>query len=520
MRKKSLSCLLFLVINSSVFAQHWLGISGSNYAGTNSVYNNPANLADSRYKLYINLVANDLFFANNYVGWNAPYSVFQLLTNTAAAEYRNSQKVIVFKNAYYDINKGGEPFHANLLDDLRGPSALFTINDKHSVGLLTRIRTIINLNGFPESLAEAIRLGTDTLSLKNQLFNLSGTNVNLNSYAEIGISFGRVLKDEDEDFIKVGITIKRVVGLYSSHINIQEADYEIVDDPTDLSLPPNRKKQSLKINSLKADYGYTSEGSYKNARASASWVLGNQSAGAGWGVDLGIVYEYRPDNRKYAYREKGVRKLDPSKNKYEFKIGISLLDVGGITYNNPNYVKNWQVDVTNKTFNSSDVSMINGSDDAYKRINETIGLGDLNSQNNFTTGLPSCFQINLDYHLRDKFYVNSLWVQGLRGNQSMSMKMPSSLSITPRWEGKWFELAMPFVLFDNYNAFSFGIAGRIGPLFLGMDNLGSFLNINKPRSTDIYFGLSIPIFRKPPTLPNACFYEKTERKGWRFWKRK
>ena len=121
------------------YAQQWLGISGSNYAGTNSVYNNPANLADSRYKLYINLVGNDLFFANNYVGWNAPYSVLQLLTNTAAQEYRNSKNVIIFKNAYYAINKGGEPFHANLLDDLRGPSAMLTINDKHSVGLLTRL---------------------------------------------------------------------------------------------------------------------------------------------------------------------------------------------------------------------------------------------------------------------------------------------------------------------------------------------------------------------------------------------
>jgi hypothetical protein len=78
---------------------------------------------------------------------------------------------------------------------------------------------------------------------------------------------------------------------------------------------------------------------------------------------------------------------------------------------------------------------------------------------------------------------------------------------------------MPFTLFDNYSAFAFGIAGRIGPLFLGTDNLGSFLNINHPRSTDIYFGLSVPIFRKPPTLPNACFYEKTDRKSWKFWKR-
>lgn len=508
-----------LVLSPQIYAQQWLGISGSNYAGTNSLYNNPANLADSRYKLYLNVVGNDLFFANNYVGWNAPYSVFQLLTNSAASEFRNSKNIIIFKNSYYDINKGEEPFHANLLDDLRGPSAMFTINDKHSIGLLTRVRTITNFNGVSEPLADVIRLGTDTLSLKNQLFNLSGTSLNINSYAEIGLSYGQVLKDEDEDFIKIGFTVKRVIGIYSSHINIQEANYEIIDDPTDLAITPNRKKQILQINTLNADYGYTAESSYKNAKVSASWLLGNQSAGAGWGVDVGVIYEFRPNNRKYIYHQKGFTKLDPSKNKYEFRIGISILDIGGINYNNPNYVRNWQVDVNNKTFNSNDVSMINGSDDAYKRINETIGLNDLNSQNNFRTDLPSSFQINLDYHIQDKFYVNSLWVQGLRGSKSLSMKMPSSLAVTPRWEGKWFEVAMPFVLFDNYNAFSFGIAGRIGPLFLGTDNLGSFLNINRPRSTDIYFGLSIPIFRKPPTLPNTCFYEKQVRKGWRFWKR-
>jgi hypothetical protein len=517
--KKKLFSFLFLVFTFPTFAQQWLGISGSNYAGTNSVYNNPANLADSRYKLYVNLVGNDLFFANNYVGWNAPYSLIQLLTNSAAQEYRNSKGVIVFRNAYYDINKGGEPFNANLINDLRGPSAMFTINDKHSVGLLTRIRTITNLNNFSEPLAEVIRLGTDTLLLKNQPFNLSRTSVNINSYAEIGLSYGRVLKDEDEDFFKVGITVKRVVGIYSSHANIEEANYEIVDDPTGLNVTPNRKKQILEINTLKADYGFTSEGAYKNASVSPNWLLGNQSAGAGWGVDLGIVYEYRPDNRKYTYRNKGVTKLDPSKNKYEFRIGVSLLDIGGINYSNPNYVRNWRVDVSNIAFNSTDVSMVTGSDDAYERVNNVLGLNDLNSQSNFTTGLPSSFQINMDYHIRDKFYVNSLWVQSLRSSQSLSMKMPSSLSVTPRWEGKWFEMAMPFTLFNNYNSFSFGIAGRMGPLFLGTDNLGSFLNINNPRSTDIYFGLSVPIFRKPPTLPNACFYEKKERKGWRFWKR-
>jgi hypothetical protein len=509
-----ISVVVFVITYSEINAQQWLGVSGSNYAGTHAIYNNPANIGDSRYKLYINLVANDAFVSNNYVGWGAPYSILQLFTNSAASEYRNSKNVIVFKNSYYDVNTDGEPYHLHLLDDLRGPSFLYTINHKHSVGVLTRIRTAVNFTDASYALANTIRLGTDTLLVKNQTLPLAGTNLNINSYAELGFSYGQVIKDEDEDFVKVGITVKRVVGIYNAHLLIKDSRYTIVDDPAE----PNR--QIVRIDYLKADYGYTNEQAYENTRASLGWLFGNQSAGSGWGLDLGIVYEYRPDIRKFAYREKGVQKLDPSKNKYEFKIGVSILDIGGINYNNPNYIKNWDVDINNVEFRAADVRAIDGLDDAFNRINNTVGLNDATSRNNFTAGLPTSLQINADYHIKDKFYVNGLLVQSLRGNQSIGMKMPSSLSVTPRWESKWIEVGVPFALLDNYNTFTFGLAARLGPLFIGTDNLGSFLNISKPRGIDLYFGLSVPIFNKPPTLPNACFYEKKEKKNWQFWKRR
>jgi hypothetical protein len=514
--KTSFIFFLFLIISNSdkLFAQQWLGISGSNYAGTNAVYNNPANLSDSRYKLYVNLVANDIFISNNYVGWNAPYSILQLLTNTAAQEYRNSRNIIVFKNTYYDINENSDSYHANILDDLRGPSFLYTINQKSAIGLLTRIKTATNFSGASLGLANLIRLGTDTLLLKNQNFKLAESTINVNSYAELGLSYSRILQDDDEDFVKVGITLKRVVGIYNAHINIEEADYSIIDDPSD------PKKQIFRINHLKANYGHTLQGAYSNASPSLAWGFGNQSAGSGWGIDLGIVYEYRPDTRKSSYREKGIRKWDKSKNKYEYKIGVSILDIGGINYNNQSYVRDWNVDINNTDFNSNDVSKVKDLDDAFSRINQKIGSTDANSVKNFTAGLPTAFQVNFDYHLKDKFYVNSLWVQGLRGVKSIGMKMPSSLSVTPRWESKWIEVAMPFALLDNYSVLSFGLAGRFGPVFLGTDNLGSFLNISRPRGTDFYFGLSVPIFSKPPTLPSACFYEKEESRNWKFWKKR
>ena len=506
--------VLFMLTSPKGQAQQWLGISGSNYAGTHSIYNNPANVADSRYKLYANLAANDFFMANNYVGYNAPYSVFKLLTNSAAQEYRNRSNVIIFKNSYYDINADGEPFHLHVSNDLRGPSLLYTINEKRSIALLSRVRTIVNFTDVPLPLANLIRLGTDTLFLKNQNFGASNTALNVNSYAELGVAYGQVLKDEDEEFIKVGVTLKRVVGMYNAHLNIEEANYNISNDPSE------PQKQILTIDKLKATYGYTTENAFSDAKLSPSWLFGNQSAGSGWGVDVGIVYEYRPNIRKYAYRQKGVQQLDPSKNKYEYRIGVSIVDIGGINYNNPFYARNWEVDVNDKNFKSDDVSEIKGLDDTFERINQVVGLTDDKSSNRFSVGLPTAFQINFDYHLRDNFYVNSVWVQGLKGKNTLSMQMPSSLSVTPRWEGKWIEVGVPFALLDNYHSFTFGIGFRLGPLFFGTDNLGSIFGISRPRGTDLYFGLSLPIFNRPPSLPNACFYEQKEGRGWKFWKKK
>jgi Family of unknown function (DUF5723) len=511
--KRLILIIVFFQIEN-IQAQQMLGISGSNYAGTNSVYNNPANITDSRYKLYINLISNDVFLANNYVGWNAPYSILQFLTNSAPKEYRNSQNVTIFRVSYYDINTEGGLYHLNALTDTRGPSFLYSLNSKQSFGISSRVRAGLNFSGADLPLANLIRLGTDTLLLKNQNFALSNTNLNLNGYAEIGFTYGQTLKDEDEDFIKIGITVKRVVGIYNSHLNIDKAEYNIINDPAE------PKKQILNIDKLTANYGYTTENSFKTSKPSLGWVFGNQSSGSGWGIDLGIIYEYRPETRKFSYREKGVKKLDPSKNKYKFKLGVSLLDFGGINYNSPDNVRNWDVNVTNKLFYSADVSQVVGLDDAYKRLNTNIGLNDINGTTSFTSGLPTSLQINFDYHLSERIYVNSLWVQGLRGEKSVSLKMPSSLSVTPRYETKWFEVAMPFALLDNYSTFTFGIAGRVGPMFLGTDNLGSFLTINRPRGMDLYFGLSVPIFNRPPTLSNACFYEKSEGKGLKFWKKK
>jgi len=74
-------------------------------------------------------------------------------------------------------------------------------------------------------------------------------------------------------------------------------------------------------------------------------------------------------------------KLDPSKNKYKYRLGVSLIDIGGLKYANPSYVKNWQVNATNKVFNSADFKKIADFDDAFSRLNNSLNLNDAQVKN-------------------------------------------------------------------------------------------------------------------------------------------
>ncbi len=43
--------------------------------------------------------------------------------------------------------------------------------------------------------------------------------------------------------------------------------------------------------------------------------------------------------------------------------------------------------------------------------------------------------------------------------------------------------------------------------FIGTENLGGVLNIGNPKGISTYFGLFLPIYRKLPDAPNACYVE-------------
>jgi hypothetical protein len=482
-------------------AQQWAGIATSNYAGTYALANNPANVVDTRYKVFINLVGNDLFLANNYVSWNAPYSFLQMVTQSVPAQYQNSSGRTIFRDSYLEPTIEPDR-NVYLLGDLKGPSVLYTINHKHAVAFTTRVRYGASITGASADLADLIWKGVENSSALGKKITNENFSFNENSYSEIGITYGRVIRNDEEQFLKAGITAKRLTSIHNIHAQVRDGSYEIVNDPADAT------RRAVFVNSARVQYGGTIDAAAQNVSPSFGWIFGNNSAGGGWGLDIGAMFEYRPNVRKLSYVEKGERVLNPTVNKYQWKVGVSITDLGFMTINNPNWVKRYDITRQNVLLSSGQFRDITSTDRALVATSGAFGINDVSDrQTAFTVMLPTTLQLSADYRFSEKLYVGGLWVQSLKPQQGIGWNVPSSMSVVPRYETRWFEVSMPFSLLHNYQLPTLGLAARLGPIFLGTDYLGSWFGMGKPVGSDFYFGAYIPIFRKAPSLPNDCFYE-------------
>lgn len=491
---------LILGISSTVFAQHLQGIAMGNYSGTQALYHNPAFVADSRYSVYVNLVGTQFYTANSGVRYNAPYSFLSLITNQVSPEYRNPKGAVLFPRAYLIERLNGRDKWLNAGGDTRLPSIMFGLfKNKIGVGFSTRARYYANASGITEPLSRLISKTTRLAELQGERFENQSGRMHVNALGEIAMTVGGVVIDNETDFLKVGVTVKRLIGLYNAHVEINNSSYTIQPDPA-----WTNQRHLIVGDQINVKYGITRDEAFQNIKPNVSWLLGNAPAGSGWGFDLGAVYEYRPDVNKYAYTEKGVRMKDASKNKYLYRIAVSLTDVGRVHFKNPNYILQQEVVTTNKILRYDDFQKLQGSEGAFTAVNTAFGVSGSQAAN-FHSVLPMAFQASVDYNIQPKVYVNALWVQNLIPQKAFGMKGESMLSVTPRYEHKWYEISVPISIMNRYSSPAIGLAGRAGPVWFGTDHITGLLNIGNPKSFNLYFGVSAGLFRKPPGERNKCW---------------
>lgn len=489
MQKKILfSFTFFLLFGLATQAQNFLGLQSSNYSGTYGLYTQPANVADNRLQFDINLTGLSNTISNDYMSYNGKRFFGKGLAQDLVND-GNGNWQLKNENLYYarnlDITKR---YSAYINNDLYGPlSFMVQTSKKSGLGFTWRNRTIVDLQNADGMF---VNLAYDELKNKayqNQDINMASTKFLVANYNEYGLTYGRVVMDKGKHFLKAGATFKLMQGFACAGLYANQATFNMNNDTL------------YDIKNADVDYISTTNFTVTSASGAQNLTLRNRFP-TGWGADLGLVYEYRPKIADYEYIDgEGKTQRKREVNKYKLKVGVSLLDIGHVTFNSSPYsgnAKGTVYDLSTKFFTASSLpgydSLVSSKFTvAHQAQKEKIAL-------------PTVFTAQIDYNLYKKIYVNFMpYVAFGRTLDGKALSTISNFSITPRWEGRLFGIAIPFSV-NNYKQTQLGISLRT-PTFplipihvtVGSNNLLSAMYKTNSRSTDFHVAFHIPLaFKK------------------------
>jgi hypothetical protein len=442
---KKIIALLLLTYNLQLLnAQESMGIANSNYAGTQGVHINPANIIDSKIWLDVHLVGAGAYVYNNYF-YFPQASAF-------TRPFPEGRDRYVVNNFYRgDVNV-----------DVWGPA--FTLQlGKHAIGLHTAVRSFTDATRIPAPIAKFIFEGLNYGPQHDIEFSAKDFKATSLTWGEIGITYGTILKRKQKNLWTGGITAKYLSGINSIALDVSSINYNVMNDST------------LYVRPINGKYGMVAPGF---------------GAGQGWAVDIGLNYKKMLDDVDHYVPH------DCEVKDYRYKVGLSLMDVGNIKFTkNAVYQEYVNTDAIWSNYDTAAFADFNSID---QNLNSNINNGA--SQNvrgtSFTTWLPSYASLQVDYNFGKNFYANFTAIQGFRIQAPFGVHRRSTIAITPRYERKRWEISLPVSLHD-FRKVQAGIMLRLNNLIIGTDNLIPLVAKTDMNGADIYFHLKIPILKNP-----------------------
>ncbi len=438
--------IIFLFVLTSVLsakAQSYLGYYYDNYAGVQSALYNPASIADSRFKADINLTSFSAAVGNDYYG----FSVSDLM-----------------KGGDYDFELQSKKFPSNSNNfivnaDIMGPSFMFNIAPKHALAVFTRARSIVNVRNIDGDLFNKLSSDFDAsqdYSINSQNFSVVG-----NAWGELGLSYAAVILNKNQHFLKGGLSLKYLQGIGNAYMKANN-----------VSLAYDNNSDNPTLNTLTTTGNLTYGGSQELENDDYEF---NQNSN-GFGADLGFVYEYRPNYANFSADDKDL-------NKYKLRFGVSVTDIGSITYKDATQ----RIHDLNGTRTEEQFEELS-SDEYLKTFPTTYSDAK-------KTSLPTAIHTNIDWNFYKKFYLNLNSDMSLTSKTALnSNSIENAVSLTPRYEVKWFSFYLP-LSYMQYSDFRAGFGFRAGPLFLGSGSAISNLISDESKGIDVHLGLKLPIYQ-------------------------
>jgi outer membrane protein OmpA-like peptidoglycan-associated protein len=455
---------LFIFSGSEIKAQDFLTFIHDNYAGATGMHYNPASIVDSRYKFDMEFIGFSNRIENNWVNIDN-----SLIFNWFKWNEAN------FKNNYLSMSPNGQTKDVYLGLEARAFSFMFNLNKKNAIGFSFRTRAIANFDNIPESAALLVFNGNDVDSLlKHHVFeDLSQT---VTTWAEYGISWGRVIIDNQQHFLKAGATAKLLQGIGSIYLYEKYLEYDLENPDTATDVTADIK------------FGLTG-----NLDDMAQFKFGAKPS---IGLDLGFVYEWRPKYKDHLYNMDGERDIwQKDENKYKARIAFSILDIGSMKFQKQYNSGNFLIDTNIVT-----LAMLHADNlvDLADSINKYYGTENTNSY--FSMRLPTTFNLSIDYNIYKKLYINLSGRLALNNGTNHIEKIHyiSNLSLAPRFEAKWWGINIP-MNYNQYQHFTVGTGVRLGPIWFGSSDILALAGLRSTiTGSDLHVAIKIPILYKAP----------------------
>ncbi|SHM70684.1 hypothetical protein SAMN05444266_11062 [Chitinophaga jiangningensis] len=460
--------IIFLACANSAAAQTFSGIHQSNYAGVYGILYNPASAASTRYKWDLNIAGADAKAGNTYMTITKKALLHRYDTITRNVDY--------FLDTAANRRQNGWE-----MAEIMMPSIMYSIDEKQTVSFIWRIRSSSNGGNIPTEQANFFGNSFPNRAYLNTNYTVQHAAASSNVWHEFGLSYARIIANTYGGVWKGGVTVKYLSGIAAGYASVDNATFRM------------NTTRNASVSSGTMRYGYSDNLDHWDKPYINNFKPNGNS---GFSADLGVIYEYRPDNDGFGDYEGDH--WNPAADFYQWRIGASITDIGSIGYNKA--PGNTDLDLTTESIDPYSITYKKNQSLRQFARQLNNAFTPIASDSVFRMALPATLHLMADYNIDGRFYVSANADIALNGGPNNIYKTygMTQVQVTPRYDVDLFGAYMPIIVNKNGMA-DVGAGFRIGPLIVGSNTLFTNLFRKTVNRADAYVALRwVPIKRSDP----------------------
>ncbi|MDR2467251.1 MAG: DUF5723 family protein, partial [Prevotellaceae bacterium] len=434
-KKQCLILLLATALSGAVEmkAQNFAGYDSHNYRAAGGMIFNPASIADSRYKLNVNILSFSVGLDNT------AYSIRTASVFSGFDDWKEGKDYSKVQGS------GTKDIHVNA--DVLGPSFMLDLGKKiGSIGLSTRVRVMLDEVGISNEIFQLIG-GYETYDYFGKGIAVDKMSLGVHAFADMGLTYARTVWEDSQHKVKAGVTGKYLSGFAGGSLHIDDLKMKINQDP-DLN---NIENEDI-FESMRGKVALVySDGIDKLIDDGDPMDLLNNMKGSSFGLDLGFEYEWNPSWRRDSLH----------RTPYLLKASASITDIGSVGYTASKNSGHFALNADNFKVSDLDAPPEGDTFEAYVDYLKREGiLTESEAVRKYRIKLPTALRLNVDWNAWRNVFVNVGTVVNLVSKGSFSAKYASLFYITPRYERKFITAYSP-ISFGAGN-FNWGVGVSAG----------------------------------------------------------